>query len=71
VKLKSSLRKFYGRHHDLEYIPIHVFHIKRETELFGHVGSKYLEDKLLPSLKEKVFLPSQFNHIMRLIGMEN
>jgi hypothetical protein len=38
------------------------------SENFGHVGTKYLEDKLLPPLKEKAFLPSQFNHIMRLIG---
>ena len=50
------------------YIPIHVFHIKRESEVleyFGDVGGKHLDDKLLPTLKEKAFLPSQSNHIMR------
>jgi hypothetical protein len=33
-------------------------------ENFGHFGGKYLQDKLLPTLKEKIFLTSQSNHII-------
>jgi tryptophan synthase beta subunit len=33
-------------------------------ENFGHFGGKYLQDKLLPTLKEKIVLPNQSNHII-------
>jgi len=44
-----------------------ISYFERESEVlenFGHVGGKYLQDKLLPTLKEQIFLPSQSNHII-------
>ena len=41
-----------------------VSYTERESEIleeFGHVGGSYLKDKLLPTLKGKIFLPSQKN----------
>lgn len=38
------------------------YNLERESEIlekFGDVGGKYLKDKLLPTLKEKIVLPSQ------------
>jgi hypothetical protein len=50
------------------YTRLHVFHISNVNqevlENFGHFGGKYLQDKLLPTLKEKIFLTSQSNHII-------
>jgi hypothetical protein len=40
----------------LVYSDSPISHFERESEvleIFGHVGVKYLQDKLLPTLKEK------------------
>ena len=45
--------------------PISYFERESEVlEIFGHVGVKCLQDKLLPTLKEKIVLPNQSNHII-------
>ena len=51
----------------LIYSDSRISYFEHESEVlqnFGHVGGKYLQDKLLPTLKEKIFLPSQSNHII-------
>jgi len=51
----------------LIYSDSRISYFERESEVlenFGHVGGKYLQDKLLPTLKEKIFLPSQSNNII-------
>ena len=44
-----------------------ISYLERESEIlekFGHVGGKYLTEKMLPTLKENFFLPSQENKII-------
>jgi hypothetical protein len=51
----------------LVYSDSPISYFERESKVlenFGHVGVKYLQDKLLPTLKEKIVLPKQSNHII-------